>query len=308
MRKLQKALHKKVRHLFHPQRSNNHRSRVLHPKPILMLAGLLAAVGTLIHYGGMALPDAGSILGFSSTITTYNVIDQTNIERAKHGVPPLVENPLLSQAAKAKAIDMFTDQYWSHVAPDGTEPWSFVAASGYQYSIAGENLARDFATTPEMVAAWMDSPTHRANILHGRYSEIGIAVVDGELEGYETTLVVQMFGSPTGSSQAITLDPPTLPNSGQLGASGQSAGQPQVLADSFLSIPELRRPPLFTPLQLIKAVSLSVIMLISATLTYDAVVAHHLMRVRLVSKNLAHIFFMGAVLFLVLFFKGGIIG
>ena len=91
---------------------------------------------------------------------------------------------------------MFTDQYWAHTAPDGTEPWTFMHQMGYQYVVAGENLARDFGQTDEMVSAWLASPTHRANIMNPKYQEIGIAVIDGVLEGYETTLVVQMFGTP----------------------------------------------------------------------------------------------------------------
>ena len=95
---------------------------------------------------------------------------------------------------------MFNKQYWAHTAPDGKEPWDFMSEAGYSYQVAGENLARDFSTTSAMVAAWMASPTHRANIMNGRYTEIGIAVINGTLEGVETTLVVQMFGTPRSST------------------------------------------------------------------------------------------------------------
>src|SRR5258708_28336998 len=91
---------------------------------------------------------------------------------------------------------MFANQFWAHVAPDGTSPWQFFKNAGYQYYSAGENLARDFSNTSDMMAAWMASPTHRANIVNGRFREIGVAVVDGRLLGSDTTLVVQLFGTP----------------------------------------------------------------------------------------------------------------
>lgn len=296
----------------------------------------------LSSYGGQY----GAILGFASSITPAQIIDQTNIQRERAGLPPLIVNNALSQAAQSKGQHMMTNQYWAHVAPDGTEPWFFIREAGYQYRVAGENLARDFDETTRMVSAWMASPTHRANILNSRYTEIGIAVIDGSLEGYETTLVVQMFGQPT--TVAASVDAPTrsinqlhevqeVPqaepevlsietnNQSETDQENPAAADtsqeletapglfraspiPAVLASALVPMGSIEVPPLLTPIQITKAVFLSLIMMLGATLVYDGWLAENNRTVRIVGKNLAHIFFFAAVAFLVIFFRAGLIG
>jgi len=136
------------------------------------------------------------ILGYSSEITYQKVLDQTNNERKNAGLEPLQYNTVLTQSAQKKADDMFKNNYWAHSSPEGKTPWTFFDAVGYKYSVAGENLAKDFYDTDSLVKAWMNSPTHKANIIHPKYKEIGIAVVNGTLGGIKTTLVVQHFGTP----------------------------------------------------------------------------------------------------------------
>jgi hypothetical protein len=90
---------------------------------------------------------------------------------------------------------MFSYNYWAHVSPKGVTPWDFIVSEGYQYTVAGENLAKNFTTSKDVVFAWMASPTHKANIVKSAYREVGFAVVNGVLNGAETTLVVQMLGA-----------------------------------------------------------------------------------------------------------------
>jgi len=104
----------------------------------------------------------------------------------------------LANAARQKGLDMLDKNYWAHVSPDGTEPWDFFLREGYVYKYAGENLARDFTNPESAVAAWMASPSHRDNLLSSKYEEIGIAVVEGDLSGQDTTLIVQLFGTKSG--------------------------------------------------------------------------------------------------------------
>lgn len=144
---------------------------------------------------------SGIVLGYATDIYVNEIINLTNDARRSQGLSELKLNDSLSQAAQAKAEDMFEDDYWAHIAPDGTTPWVFIEQSGYHFYSAGENLARDFDSSSAVVQAWMDSPSHRDNLL-GSYSEIGVAVVDGNLAGNETTLVVQMFGTTRGGVAA----------------------------------------------------------------------------------------------------------
>jgi hypothetical protein len=325
-------------HLFHPRRSNNHRPRVLHPEAYLGLSFIIIAFATIISRSYLLPGKFGHILGFASSITPSQVVEQTNQQRTKAGLGPLTVNDKLTQAALAKGQDMFNDQYWAHVAPDGTQPWSFIQNAGYAYSVAGENLARDFSNTADMMNAWMASPTHRANIMSSRYKEIGIAVIDGNLEGYDTTLVVQMFGTPKsgvaqlpaqGANQAespeepaaaelptpaqpattIVLETPS-PGTPSVTASpwASALGKPTVLAGALVINGTFETPPLLTPLQLMKAFFLAVVLLLMAVLAYDALIMNNRNTVRVVGKNLAHLILLGFVAFLLILFKGGIVG
>ncbi len=135
------------------------------------------------------------ILGTSSSITIQQIIELTNSERSKAGLNTLQENQSLNQAAAAKASNMFAENYWAHFAPSGKTPWDFINGAGYRFSVAGENLAKNFTNSQDVVTAWMNSPTHRDNIVNPKYRDIGIAVEDGTINGEQTTLVVQMFGT-----------------------------------------------------------------------------------------------------------------
>lgn len=132
------------------------------------------------------------------------IIAQTNIARFDNGMlPPLLENAKLNAAAMAKAKDMFEGQYFEHVSPGGVDPGELVKKYGYDYIVSGENLILgNFASEKDVVQRWMDSPGHRANILHGRFTEIGVAVLKGTYEGHTVWIGVQEFGLPFSSCPA----------------------------------------------------------------------------------------------------------
>lgn len=142
---------------------------------------------------------APHILGTAS-FGAGEIIALTNAKRAENNLSPLSVNEALAQAASAKAADMLANDYWAHNSPSGKTPWSFITAAGYRYVFAGENLARDFNDAVSAVNAWMNSPSHRSNLLDSNFKEIGVVVVDGKLGGTDGSLVVQMFGA--GISQA----------------------------------------------------------------------------------------------------------
>ena len=129
------------------------------------------------------------------------IIAQTNIQRFDNGMlPPLVENAQLNAAALAKAKDMFENQYFEHNSPSGVDPGALVKKYGYDYIVSGEKwILGNFASEQEVVQKWMNSPGHRANILHARFSEIGVAMVKGEYEGHTVWIGVQEFGLPLDS-------------------------------------------------------------------------------------------------------------
>jgi len=139
----------------------------------------------------------GDLRAYEKSITPQNILALVNDERESAKVSTLTENELLTAAAQKKVDDMFAHEYFAHTSPDGVAPWHWFKETGYHYVHAGENLAMDFSRVNDQHRAWMESPTHRFNILSEQYDEIGIAVGSGTLNGKTTTVAVQMFGSRT---------------------------------------------------------------------------------------------------------------
>ncbi len=192
-----------LHHLFLPRHTNNHRARALHIDALLVYVLAFVVFNLGFRFVYRQYPD---VLGYATDIRVEQLLASTNAKRQAAGLSPLSLNRTLSAAAAGKAQDMFAKNYWAHVAPDGTTPWDFIMGSGYRYTVAGENLAKNFSTSGGVVDAWMASQSHRDNILKSGYRDVGFAVVNGVLGGEETTLVVQMFGS---TSQLATA--PTQP-------------------------------------------------------------------------------------------------
>lgn len=142
------------------------------------------------------------------------VVTLTNEERDDEALVPLVRNPILDEAATLKAEDMAKNGYFAHYSPAGVSPWHWFNQVGYSFVHAGENLAVHFTDSGEVVDAWMQSPTHRANIVNGNYREIGVGVARGRYDGYDTVFVVQLFGTPAApmppTTATVSLPPITV--------------------------------------------------------------------------------------------------
>jgi len=185
----------KVKKFFHdffiPHENNNYRARSLHSDFLSLY--LIFAIFLSFSFKQIGL---NNVLGFATDISVDKLYQLTNQEREKNGLPDLQYNDKLAQAAYLKAENMFAENYWAHYSPVGATPWDFIVKSGYRYEFAGENLAKNFLFSQGVIDAWMKSPTHRDNVLKKEYSEVGYAIVNGTLNGEQTTLVVQMFGKP----------------------------------------------------------------------------------------------------------------
>lgn len=126
-----------------------------------------------------------------------SIVDEMNRVRVRHGLDELRLHPELARASSMRVAHMHEHNYFDHVGPDGTQPFSWIARTGYRYTEAGENLAIGHASAADVVNGWMRSPGHRANIL-GRYSDVGIAVSDSTpVRGYRAPLVVAMYARPS---------------------------------------------------------------------------------------------------------------
>ena len=135
-----------------------------------------------------------------STILPATIVNLTNSERSNEHLGMLVRNAKLDRAAKLKAQDMAENSYFAHYSPSGISPWYWFDKVHYVYAHAGENLAVHFTDSHDVVDAWMNSPLHKANMMDGTYTEIGVGTARGEFGGVPTVFVVQLFGTEQESS------------------------------------------------------------------------------------------------------------
>ncbi len=226
----------KIKHWFIPTKQNKFHPHILRTTGMVVILIVLAIIPPLYNVISVGQTQ---VLGYAIDVNVTDVFTISNQERTNAGLAPLSANSALASAATAKANHMFANDYWAHVAPDGTTPWSFIAASGYDYKTAGENLAKGFSTSSGVVAGWMGSTTHRANVLNADYKDVGYAVVNGVLLGSETTLVVAMYGlQPT---QAVaTTAPVTTPS--QPAATTQTTNQPETSTSNSQTTPTAQEP------------------------------------------------------------------
>ena len=142
---------------------------------------------------------------FVAAVIASVLVDLTNNDREALALPQLEANPVLTAAAQAKANDMAEKGYFSHTTPEGNDSWHWFERVGYDYQYAGENLAVNFIDSGDVQNAWMNSPTHRDNIVNPRYTEIGIATAVGMYQGREAVFAVQMFGRPKSDAQPLAV-------------------------------------------------------------------------------------------------------
>lgn len=270
---------------FIPHEHNNFRARLLHLDVLL----LHFFIGVLLLVAVNKMPLTGRVLGFATDITLEKLLLLTNKARADYNLPPLALDGKLSQAATLKGHDMIIKNYWAHYAPDGRTPWSFLNAAGYDYEYAGENLAKNFLYSDNVVTAWMASASHRENILRPEYTQVGFAIVNGKLEGEDTTLVVQFFGRPQGTKAPVAEKPATAQKETKPLIAAKPANpvvNPQTLSSQNPVVPNLSIPVNFVSL---------VIMFLLATFALDLYFASRLKVFHIHGKNIAHLIFLGFI-------------
>ncbi len=270
-----------MRDYFLPHPETHKKAHLLswHGLVIYILIFMLLQVGLSLY--GSINP---GVLGINSSVDQAKLIELTNIERAKNNLPSLRENTLLDRAAAAKAANMLAENYWAHYSPSGKDPWGFIQGEGYKFVYAGENLARNFYTSDDVVSAWMNSSTHRQNILNEKYQDIGIAVVEGTLAGQKTTLVVQEFGSQTGfvaSAPQVVGPQPLSEQNARPNINGTALGlSPKVV----ISPSNFRLDPYLVT----RGVGIAMLGLVAILLALDMYIMRRRAVVRLSSRHMSH--------------------
>jgi len=154
-------------------------------KKNLILSLFLFVVGIFL------LPETA----YLSSISSEKILELTNYERQKANLHTLENSPLLKEAAQRKIESILEEQTFKHNIK-GRKFSEWIKDVGYDYFYVGENLAMDFITAEGAVKAWMESESHKKNLLDKTYLETGIAVIQGKFEDSQTTIIAQIFGTP----------------------------------------------------------------------------------------------------------------
>lgn len=183
-------------------------------------------IGAVFLFPG-ASKNSGSVLSYATSTNSNSLLHETNDERTGNGLGRLEIDKALSSAAQAKAQDMASRNYWSHVTPDGKQPWYFINKYGYDYSEASENLAYGFTSGKDTVSGWMNSPEHRKAMLNPDISEVGFGIansIDYQGHGPET-IVVALYARPgkpgAGKVDSASYSRPAVISFGQLLSGGK---------------------------------------------------------------------------------------
>ncbi len=298
-----------LHNLFIPHERNNHRAKLLHNKNLFFIAVALILLSFSTHFIYQRHPE---ILGISYSISESQMLVRINQIRQEKGLSPLTLNGDLSRASQAKAQDMFAKNYWAHFAPDGsTSPWGFIKGSGYNYLYAGENLAKGFTDSNDVVNAWMNSPSHRDNILSSKYKDIGFAISEGKLMGEDTVLVVELFGSREFAQAA----PPPL---AQVDTSSVNSPQPAKAVE--VPKPQAEKPtvqaaksstltvkPRIDIASYARSISLILMLILGITFLGDFIITSHKQIPRLVGHNMDHIIIILFFVFFIILKQAGVI-
>ncbi|OGE88096.1 MAG: hypothetical protein A3J07_01535 [Candidatus Doudnabacteria bacterium RIFCSPLOWO2_02_FULL_49_13] len=225
----------RIKDCFISSETNNYRPWIITPPALALFC--------LVIWGLRFLVPAG-IGRAEGSIDAVELMAKVNLERTQRFIPSLMTNSRLTTAASAKSHDMLSRSYFAHVDPDGNYVWPRIENAGYSpYLTLGENLAMDFNSAQGVVDAWMNSPTHRANIVNEKFQDQGLAAIAGAYEpNHDTVMVVSLFG-------ALYQTPkPTPPKTSQpTAAPTSSAPKPAQSAPKTIAKAPISAPPATLP-------------------------------------------------------------
>ncbi len=182
-----------------PHEDNDHQPHLLRDNSTRKLIATICAIELVILV--LILPTRPDVLTEKinnlAAIFPSVLVEKANKTRTSVAMSELAISDELVYAAQLKANDMAQKGYFAHNSPDGKTPWDWLNAAGYKYQTAGENLAVNFVDSTDVHNAWLNSPTHRANIVRDGFTEIGIATAEGTYKGERAVFVAQFFGTPS---------------------------------------------------------------------------------------------------------------
>jgi uncharacterized protein YkwD len=145
----------------------------------LLVLSLVAAIIARYYMMRTAPASPEKVSGLSEQET--EILGLVNQERARAGQQPLKFSPQLAIIARGHSYDMAMRHYLAHESPDGVAPADRISGFGIGYRAVGENIYMDdyadSAGVPRRaIDGWLRSPTHRANIVSGKFTETGVGI------------------------------------------------------------------------------------------------------------------------------------
>ncbi len=192
----------KLKHYLIASEHNDYKPWVIKPVALAVFCLIIASLRIIVPANfTLAAP----------SIDPTDLMNKINEQRSSRFLSTLKTNSKLITAANGKASDMIARSYFAHIDPDGNYVWPRIESAGFTpYVTLGENLAMDFTSASSVVEAWMNSPTHRANIINEKFEEQGLASPSGMFESnHETIMVVSLFGTLLKKASASPTPAPT---------------------------------------------------------------------------------------------------
>lgn len=143
-----------------------------HPKTTAPRSTPIATAAPTVRPTSPSTPKAGA----TASGVAARIVQLVNAERSKAGCSPVTLNATLTKAAQAHSEDMAAHRNMSHTGSDGSSAGDRLTRAGYIWRTYGENVAYGYATPEKVMAGWMSSPGHRANILNCAFKEIGVGL------------------------------------------------------------------------------------------------------------------------------------
>src|SRR3989344_4867305 len=221
-----------------PHERNQYRPKVFHPHVAKHIVVFVLLFKVAIAGALFALYPSAARLTADVQQQMYQLI---NSYRQQKNSIPRRESGYLESVAYAKGSDMLANNYFSHFGADGKKPWQWIDTSQYPYKAMGENLAMDFCPAPAVLKAFQNSPTHDRNLVNTAYADIGIAVLNGYLDGHTTNLMVVFFGSEKPVVALASSQPKTVAPVEPAKTATTVATQPPKVAD--LPVPPPQQEP-----------------------------------------------------------------
>ncbi len=186
----------RAKDMFIPHPGNDYKPKILHPKRAVLYSSLALVCKGIVVLTILMIPKQAFLLPDVLADQEQEMNRLIADFRASKNLPKLASNNKLESSSQMKANDMSAFSYFSHQGPEGRGLQYWMRTVGYDYTLAGENLAVGFSDVHDVLKAWIASPTHYQNLAEQEFIENGMGFSSGEFEGRSTVFIAHHFGDP----------------------------------------------------------------------------------------------------------------